>query len=228
MQKGFIMKIKAANKALRQQAGYTLIELSISVAIIAVLVLTGLYGVPRILDTNKVTTASQQITLATANYSKLASTSTDKTWATTGVAYVPATALPLAGMGVWPEESVLKSTAVPPIAYGLKHTFGGFIYSRNTTAGLLGYLGTDEGYLLKLEKVPAKNCFDMASAFGNTALQIGVDSSAAPTAGPITVEPPANTVNVKAAGSALNNTELAKQCQTNATAAKTIYLWFQY
>ena len=39
------MKIKAENKALRQQAGYTLIELSITVAIIAVLVMTGLFGV---------------------------------------------------------------------------------------------------------------------------------------------------------------------------------------
>ena len=47
------MKIKAENKSLRKQAGYTLIELSISVAIIAVLVMTGLYGVPRILDANK-------------------------------------------------------------------------------------------------------------------------------------------------------------------------------
>lgn len=66
------MKIKAENKSLRKQAGYTLIELSISVAIIAVLVMTGLYGVPRILDANKVTTLTQQVTLATANYSKIA------------------------------------------------------------------------------------------------------------------------------------------------------------
>lgn len=222
------MKMNTKLQALRQQAGYTLIELSIAVAIISVLVLTGLFGVPRILDTNKVTNASQQITLATANYSKLASTSTDKTWATTGTPYAATTVLPLAGMGVWPEENVLKSNATIPVAYGLKHIFGGFIYSRTTTAGIAGYLGVDEGYILKLEKVPAKNCFDMASAFGNTALQIAVDSSATPAGGPITVEPVASTVNVKAAGSALNNTTLATQCQTNPTAAKTIYLWFQY
>lgn len=219
------MKIKAANKALRQQAGYTLIELSISVAIIAVLVLTGLYGVPRILDTNKVTTASQQITLATANYSKLASTSTDKTWATTAVPYVPATVLSLAGMGVWPEENVLKSTSVPPIAYGLQHPFGGFIYSKSVATAISGYLGIDEGYIVKLEKIPAKNCFAVASAFGNTAMQIAVDSAGA-TLGPITAEP--NTGVVKAAGANLVNTTLAAQCQASPTVAKTIYLWFQY
>ena len=221
------MKIKAANKALRQQAGYTLIELSISVAIIAVLVLTGLYGVPRILDTNKVTTTSQQVTLATANYSKLAATSTDKSWATTGTAvYATGTALPLTGMGVWPEENVLKSTATPPIFYGLQHPFGGFIYSRNTTAGINNFLGTDEGYIVKLEKVPAKNCFAVASAFGNTAMQIAIDSGATPTAGPV-AEPTGGTV-VKAAGASLVNTTLATQCQTNPTVAKSIFLWFQY
>jgi prepilin-type N-terminal cleavage/methylation domain-containing protein len=227
MQKGFIMKIKAENKALRQQAGYTLIELSITVAIIAVLVMTGLYGVPRILDTNKVTTTAQQITLATANYSKLASSSTDTTWATTGTLYAAATAVPLTGMGVWSDENILKSTTTPPVFYGLQHAFGGSIYSRNATVGIANYLSANEGYILKLEKVPAKNCFALASSFGNTAMQIEIDSGATPTAGPITAEPTGATI-VKAAGSNLNNTTLATQCQLNPTVAKSVYLWFQY
>ena len=221
------MKIKAENKALRQQAGYTLIELSITVAIIAVLVMTGLYGVPRILDTNKVTTTAQQITLATANYSKLASSSTDTTWATTGTLYATGTAVPLTGMGVWSDENILKSTAPTPVFYGLQHAFGGSIYSRNATVGITNYLGANEGYILKLEKVPAKNCFALASSFGNTAMQIEIDSSATPAAGPITAEPTGATI-VKVAGSSLVNTTLATQCQTNPTVAKSVYLWFQY
>lgn len=223
------MKIKAENKAVRQQAGYTLIELSITVAIIAVLVMTGLYGVPRILDTNKVTNTTQQITLATANYSKLASTSTETTWATgPTVAYVTGTAVPLAGMGIWADENILKSTvAGVTTAYGLQHAFGNFIYSRNATTGIAGFIGANEGYILKLEKIPAKNCFAVASSFGNTAIQIEVDATAAPTAGPIAAEPTGATI-VKAAGTNLNMTTLANTCQTNPSAAKTIYLWFQY
>lgn len=219
------MKIAATTKALQQQAGYTLIELSISVAIIAVLVMTGLYGVPRILDTNKVTSNAQQITLASANYSKVASTSTDTTWATTSSTYAAATPLTLAAMGIWPDENVLKSGT--SVAYGLQHAFGSYIYSRNATTGIASYIGPNEGYVLKLEKIPAKNCFAVASSFGNTAVQIEVDSGGAPTAGPITTEPTGATI-VKTAGSNLNNTTLATQCQTNPTVAKSIFLWFQY
>lgn len=220
------MKIETKMKALRQQAGYTLIELSISVAIIAVLVMTGLYGVPRILDTNKVTTNTQQITLATANYSKLAAmTSGTNDWATTPL-YASATALTLGAMGAWAEENILRNGT--SVAYGLQHVFGGSIYSRNATTGIAGFIGPNQGYILKLQGIPARSCFAVATAFANTAVQIEIDSSATPTAGPITAEPLSSTVPVKSAGGALAPATLATQCQTLPTVAKTVYLWFAY
>ena len=138
------MKIKAENKALRQQAGYTLIELSITVAIIAVLVMTGLYGVPRILDTNKVTTATQQVALANANYSKTAMSSTDLTWANVIAAYASGTASTYASMGLWADEAILKNSGTP---YAIQHPFGGMIYSKVNTSAIAGYLGVGEGDL---------------------------------------------------------------------------------
>jgi prepilin-type N-terminal cleavage/methylation domain-containing protein len=221
------MKIKAANKALRQQAGYTLIELSITVAIIAVLVMTGLYGVPRILDTNKVTTATQQIALASANYSKVAMSSTDLSWATVGGNYssTATAATTLAAVGVFPDEAVLKTTAGIP--YGIQHPFGGLIYSKVNTTALAGTMGVGEGYILKLESVPSKNCFALASAFGSTALQIHVDSTATGFI-PATDPTVSSTAPVKTAGSQLSNANLATACSTTPNSSKSIYLWYAF
>jgi prepilin-type N-terminal cleavage/methylation domain-containing protein len=221
------MKVSSKIKALRQQAGYTLVELSISVAIISVLIITGLVGVPRILDTNKVSTVVQQISLANANYSKLAAGNNgSNAFATVGATYVNTTSLPLAGMGVWPDEAVQKNPATG-ISYGIQHPFGGNIYSRSTTAGITNFLAVDEGYILKLENIRTKNCFAVASAFGGTAMQIGVNAPATADIGSITAEPVPGTI-VKAAGASLNQAALATQCATNPSIPKSIYLWFQY
>lgn len=221
------MTVNSKVRALRQQAGYTLVELSISVAIISVLIITGLIGVPRILDTNRVSTLVQQVSIANANYSKLAtSNGGSNTFATVGANYVTTTSLALASMGVWPDEALLKNPATG-ISYGIQHPFGGNIYSRSTTTGITNFMGVDAGYILKLENIPAKNCFAVASAFGGTALQVGVDAPATAAVGFIAAEP-VTSVLVKPAGSPLNIASLATQCALNPNVTKSIYLWFQY
>ena len=227
------MIVATKQKALQRQAGYTLVELSISVAIISVLIVTGLYGVPRILDTNKISTTVQQLSIANANYSKLFSQTGSGSFAYTPT-YTAATRLDLAGMGVFPDEAIVRNGTTP---YAIKHPFNGFVYSKSVANPIAGFLAVDEGYIVKLEAVPPKNCFALASAFAPTAVMITVDSSAtAATLGPITTavgtaEPgngTANAVAVKPAGQSLNTTSLVTQCTTNPTIVKSIYLWFAY
>ncbi len=229
------MIVTTKQKALQRQAGYTLVELSISVAIISVLIVTGLYGVPRILDTNKISTTVQQLSIANANYSKLFSQTGSGSFAYTP-AYSTATRLDLAGMGVFPDEAIVRSgTTNTP--YAIKHPFNGFVYSKSVANPIAGFLAVDEGYIVKLEAVPPKNCFALASAFAPTAVMITVDSSTtAATLGPITTAAAttetatgtANAVVVKSAGQSLNTTSLVTQCTTNPTVVKSIYLWFAY
>jgi prepilin-type N-terminal cleavage/methylation domain-containing protein len=230
---GMLMIVNSKVKALQRQAGYTLVELSISVAIISVLIVTGLYGVPRILETNKISNTVQQVSIANANYSKLAAQTGSGAFAYTAT-YAAATSSPLAGMGIFPDEAILRNGS---IAYGVKHPFNGSIYSKSVGLPITGFLGVDEGYILKLENVPAKNCFAMASAFGNTAVQISVDAPAtAPTTSAITTSAATvETANgggaaviVKQAGQTLTASTLASQCALNPTVVKNIYLWFAY
>jgi prepilin-type N-terminal cleavage/methylation domain-containing protein len=229
------MIVTTKQKALQRQAGYTLVELSISVAIISVLIVTGLYGVPRILDTNKISTTVQQLSIANANYSKLFSQTGSGSFAYTPT-YATSTRLDLAGMGVFPDEAIVRSgTTNTP--YAIKHPFNGFVYSKSVANPIAGFLAVDEGYIVKLEAVPPKNCFALASAFAPTAVMITVDSSTtAATLGPITTAAAttetatgtANAVVVKHAGQNLNTTSLVTQCSTNPTVVKSIYLWFAY
>jgi len=223
MQKGFIMKIKAANKALRQQAGYTLIELSISVAIIAVLVMTGLYGVPRILDANKVTTLTQQVSLATANYSKIA-TQTAGTARTFASATDAAGFKSLGAMGVWPEEALTKDATTGAVTK-ITHPFGGGIQSRSNTVALTN-MAADDGYYIRLDSVPLKNCFAITSAFLNTAVTAYVTSDGTFTEP--TLAQVQTTTPIKIPGGATSLANLATLCIGAAGTTKSIYLGFAY
>lgn len=218
------MKIKAENKSLRKQAGYTLIELSISVAIIAVLVMTGLYGVPRILDANKVTTLTQQVTLATANYSKIAS-QTAGTLRTFSDSTASGSVASLGQMGVWPEETLVKTTA--GAVSKITHPFGGGIQSKSNTNGLTN-MAVDEGYFIRLDSVPLKNCFAITSAFLNTAVTAWVTNSSTDTSftEPTGVATPATSPKVP--GGAISLSNLANQCVGTAGSTKSIYLGFAY
>ena len=218
------MKIKAENKSLRKQAGYTLIELSISVAIIAVLVMTGLYGVPRILDANKVTTLTQQVTLATANYSKIAA-QTAGTLRTFSDSTATGNVASLGQMGVWPDEALVKGTtgAVTKIT----HPFDGGINSKSNTI-ILTNMAADEGYFIRLDSVPLKNCFAITSAFLNTAVTAWVVNNDANYTEPSKANVENASTSPKVPGGAVSLTNLATQCVGAAGTTKAIYLGFAY
>ena len=211
------MKIEATHKALRQQAGYTLIELSISVAIIAVLVMTGLYGVPRILASNNVSKLTQQMALASANFSKVAAQSPNsKAFANTTVATGVAS---IGQMGIWPDDALVKNST--GVVTKITHQFGGSILSAPITAtNALTNMAQDEGVWIRMDGIPQAQCFAVGSALINQSVALWADGSAS---GTNFVEPGKNVVentgtSPKVSG-VINLANLATMCQTSAGAA---------
>lgn len=210
------MKIEATHKALRQQAGYTLIELSISVAIIAVLVMTGLYGVPRILATNNVSKLAQQMALASANFSKVAAQSpNNKSFANTTVQGGIAS---IGQMGIWPDDALVKNSS--GVVTKITHQFGGSILSAPITAtNALNNLAQDEGVWIRMDGIPQAQCFAVGSALINQSVAIWADGASS---GSVWGEPAKGNVegitSPKVAG-VIDLAKLATLCQTAATAA---------
>jgi hypothetical protein len=189
------------------------------VAIIAVLVMTGLYGVPRILATNNVSNLTQQVALATANYSKIAAQSigTARTFADsttdTGVGA-------LGQMGIWPDETLVKTTA--GVVTKIANPFGGSIKSKSLSAdGALTNLATDEGVWIRLDGIPQTQCFSVASAFLNQAVAVWADGAQP---GDVFAEPTTAQAGGATAPKVLgviDMSKLATLCQTAAGTATT-------
>ncbi len=157
----------------KRQAGYTLIELSISLAIIAVLLVGTLTGVQSLLRANNANNTISSTQAAITNITKLYAASSDKT------IYAHAE---LAKMGVW-EKSALTTTTVGTVttATGAKNPFGGSItvYRNKTGFGAdLNAVADDIGYWYRLNGIPGESCASVATSFVNTADAIYISQAA--------------------------------------------------
>lgn len=171
----------SSTKTLRQrQAGYTLIELSISLAIIAVLLVGTLTGVQSLLRANNANNTVSSTQAALTNITKLYAASSDR-----GI-YAHAT---LAQMGVWEKSALTKDAA--GVVNGAKNPFGGTItVYPNTIAFGAGVdaVAANVGYWYRLNGIPGESCASVATSFVNTAEAIHI--STAPSVA--TTEPNAN------------------------------------
>jgi prepilin-type N-terminal cleavage/methylation domain-containing protein len=161
-------------KGLRQrQAGYTLVELAISVSIISLLIVGSLTGVQGLLAANKVNKTLTQTTVATANISKLS--------AATGNAIL--NNVTLRQLGVW-EQSAIRITGLPgALVTTVENPFAGTINVALNTAAV-GNFPIGSGYWYKLTNIPEASCASLATSFFTTSP--GIFISAAPTAAAIT------------------------------------------
>ena len=149
-------------KPLRQrQAGYTLIELSISLAIIAVLLVGTLTGVQRLLRANNANNTVSSTQAALTNITKLFAASADR-----GI-YATQT---LAQMGVWERQTLIRDAANAVI--GARNPFGGTITVFPNTIGFGAGVNAVEpnlGYWNRLNGIPGESCASVATSFVNTA-----------------------------------------------------------
>jgi prepilin-type N-terminal cleavage/methylation domain-containing protein len=197
------MQVNSQIKSIGKQAGYTLIELSIAIAIISVLIMTALFGVQKILENNNADTTSQQVTLATANINKYATMLSDKT-------FVAKTA-DASALGIWPDNILTK---VAGVVTKVSNPFGGEYI----------VMPAPNGYYIGITGLSSNGCLSVAASLSSTALTIDTDESVVTAA---TVLYPAAVTNVKTAAAKATGTLLAAGCAPSA-AGKKKTVWAQY
>jgi len=204
------MKLNSKLNSLRQQAGYTLIELSISIAVISVLVVSALYGVQKILDSNKVNQAVKQVSVANVNITKLVAMTNNK--------QVVDSVGQTINLGAWPDEIVVGAASGSSSGSTARNPFGG-VYT------VLPASSNDKltHYVIGIESVPAKLCAATASGMGAIAEHITVESSQSTS--PKYGNSNTDGSTVKFSG-VFNAASLASQC--TGTGNKFIYLFMPF
>ena len=184
----------------KRQGGYTIIELSIALTIIAVLIVAGLAGVTRVLNSSK---ANAQIEDSGIVLAKLQSalTSSNVSGMTTAAAV---------GSSFFPTSRV-NGTVVT-------NKFGGgeFLASNADLAAGTGVVaGPNVGAIYTITGVPRAVCADIASSLANlsNAAWIHTTAKAEGTAG-ASEGLVANTSQIKAPGGVVNAVRVGTQCNS--------------
>jgi prepilin-type N-terminal cleavage/methylation domain-containing protein len=167
-------------KGLRQrQAGYTLVELSITVSIIALLIVGSITGVQGLLLANKANRTLSQTTVATANISRLSSATGAKDLTTTA----------LTNLGAWDSSAIKRVTTQGPTPAGgtapapvttvtVNNPFGGIIQVAPNEV-IPGVFAASTGYIYRIAGVPESVCASLATSFYTTAPGIWINTSTA-------------------------------------------------
>lgn len=157
------------------QRGYSLIELSISLAIIGVVLAGSIVGVQSILRSNNVNKViSQTNTAVNKVVSKLARDAT----------YVGATTKNLTAVGqeIWEAQAIANpgtDTAT------VTHAFGSNVLVAPLSTAESG-INIGQGYIYTLTGIPVGACSDVAVGVEGLALTMGIVNQAAVTAAPTT------------------------------------------
>ena len=187
-----------------QQKGYTLVELAIAVAILAVLIVAGLTGVQGILTSGKVNdqikTVAKLGSKISANFGSLS---------TSGI-----TLSTVANLGGW-DTSKVSGTGT---ATAVRSAFNGgeFIIS-NTTA--ISGIAANSGVIYTIGSVPREACPDLANGIGALAHGIAVKTATATSAEAWPGAETTTTKFLKTPGTSnIDPATLASGCAINANA----------
>jgi len=155
----------------RKSAGYSLIELSIALSILAVIIVGSLIGVQKILRTNAVNNELKGMPETLASAQRLTSNLADLTGLNT---------LTFTRLGVWPQDRVVGAGAAATVS----NHFGGRQFLNPNTATLAGY-APDQLFVLTLTNIPTEACADIVSGMDRMALglYVGANQDADPAGG---------------------------------------------
>ncbi len=183
-------------RSLRQR-GYSIIELSIALAILAVIIIGGLLGVQTILRNNRTNEVLKNVPSYLANAAKITASQQALAF-TTG---------DLANLGVWPAARVTG----PAAARVVTHEHGGriFLESNTAVAGVGGVVPIGQSFVLTLAGIPEQSCADIATGVDAVSIETAVQLTPNPAVA-VAALPAAGVV--KAAGAALNLPNLATAC----------------
>lgn len=206
------MKSKLSRKLRSvRQAGYSLVELSVAMAIVAVILVGALIGTRAVLLSNSINNqirdSAAVIVKVQRQYAKQANT----TGATTSV---------LAPLGIWPGERATLSGTTWSIR-GVLNGSSEYIFS-NTTA--IGTLPVNGGFIYTLRGVSLDACGELAAALDTVAFAMYVGSA---TAAPTDGSTPASTVVKAADTSAVNMAALGTACKPTSGTTVDISVVFR-
>ena len=182
-------------------SGYSLIELSIALSILAVIIVGSLIGVQKILRTNAVNNELKAMPETMASAQRLTSNLADLNGLTTPI---------FTSLGVWPQDRVVGAGAAATVS----NHFGGRQFLNPNTAELAGY-ATNQLFVLTLTNIPTEACADLVSGMDRMALglYVGANINADPGGGVAgtVVKNPGDGAGTAGARSA-NLVNLAQQC----------------
>ena len=150
----------------QRQAGYTLVELSISISIIALLLVGSITGVQSLLAANKVNRTVAQTTVTTSNISRLLAATVSAEAAKT------LTTDNLTKLGAW-DQSGLKITTTGTGDKAVTTTtpinaFGGLVQVAANVSPV-GNAPAGAGYWYRISGVPESHCASLATSLYTTA-----------------------------------------------------------
>ncbi len=201
------MQQTVINPKNKKQGGYTLVELAIAVAILAVLIVAGLSGVQGILTSGKV---NDQIKVAAKLGAKLSSNFSASS--TSGI-----TLATVANLGGW-ETSKITGTGA---TMAIKSSFnsGEFIV---TNPAAIGSLAQNSGFIYTISGVPSAACPDLANGLSALVFAISVQTPLA-TPAAVTTWPTTNLVKAQDTTAVVPAT-LATACTANTSSDFVIAL----
>lgn len=208
--------MKVNPKILKQkQKGYSLIELSVALSIVAVVIVAGLVGARQVLLSNSVNSQIRESNQTIAKLRKALARQTD-TSELTGSAS--------GQLGVWPNDRSSCTTATPAVCTNRSVFNQAFEHAFTNTAAHGNNLPINGGVMYVLWHVPNQACTDLVNGLDASAyaLYAGV-STAQPTTGTV----PAGFSTVKAPdASTVSVANLAAGC-ANSSGFSDIYAAIQ-
>lgn len=210
---------KKSSRSRTHQAGLTLVELSIALGISAVVVMSALIGIRKLIDSNNSRAAMTQMGAAITNMSKTAQSINDYA--------IYDDTLGMAKMGVFNNGALVRSStnAITQI----RNPFGGFIWTRRNSAAV-DTLSINSGLWYVINGVPNSACTDVVTGASNTAISVYVTAAGtAPLAAPASqytgVVPTNVTTGIpKQSGGAMVPDNVEASCSSAASSLKDIYI----
>jgi prepilin-type N-terminal cleavage/methylation domain-containing protein len=187
----------------KKQGGYSLVELSIALAIVSVILVGGLMGTRQILMTNNVNNqlkeSAQVIAKITKNFQKQSDTK-------------EATVDNLAPVGVWPSERASKDTGGK---WAIRGVMGGSAEHVFANKAQIVSMAASQGFMYYIHNVPSAACADLVNGLDSMAYAIYAGDAAKLT----TIDgatPGSDFEVVKAADTnQVNQAKLAKGCDNS-------------
>jgi len=203
---------KTLNHFSSSQKGYSLVELSVALAIVAVILVGALLGTRQIMLTNSVNNQVKESALVISKIQRQFAKQSNTANASTNV---------LAPLGIWPPE---RSTVS-----GQNWTIRGVINGSSelvfSNEAAIGTLPANSGFIYTLRQVPVDACAELVTAMDSVSFAIYVGAS--PSSAPSTGSTP-STTNVKVADTdSVKVTDLATACRPVTGAAVDVSVVFR-